>query len=518
MSTTSYTLGRLTKCLNSHIVTYQTVVEIEVALGIDNAFPAPKNVVDLLLKLLPFLVEATPKAQEWITALQEISTSDEASKWLLIAPSGPDTNPLNRNFTQYPVCAYLLQSSHHQTISQSDGIKLVFLYAVLNNPYEHGLTSHANDLRISTRRRSVELQLLNSLPQLESEFFHYYQSLRDLVKKLISSHSGSVLLSSLRTLLQLAPVKKPAHIIQPKPQGKTLPASTGIENLHITPAGKIVTFVTQEGNAAEGEPPEFDDIVTTLLDLDDSLTDIEPELLSPSLIITAATEVQARKSEYWLRRHHRLVPTDYGRLTFTERQHLAAYIKIDILSSDTEQRIAAGLIGTMYVTGLTLDVLLQTSIGPDKVLSKSGLYIRKIQRPAGAFTPLKGQLADLQPLATKLLLTLPDPLGNWISSLCTFEAALLCERLHMKPDAVAVLVKNSLKNLRKNTNLHRIRLERIPAALALETTLTFQDPLITYLLASSDLQAPPKLAYYAAYPTKMLIESYSVVTERMLNP
>lgn len=508
--------GRLASCLKLDTPEYQTALEIEAAFGIDNAFPAPKNVTDLLLKCLPLLLETSSKAPSWLAALQEIQTSGDGGKWRLVAPSGPDRNPLNRNFSQYPVCSYLLQISHHETTSQSDGVKLIFLHAIINRPSDHKLTTHANTLRITTRPQSQELGLLRSLPEFAEDFFDYQKQLRNTVNQKVRS-GPSALLHTLRTLLDISPVRRLSHVSQPNTKSPA-PTPKSIDITNITPTGHITVFESQAGNATEGEPPELDEIITTIFDLDSSLSDADPELLSPSLLSETAADFETRKSEYWLRRHDRLVPTDFGRFTILERRHLATYIKTEICSPDAEQRIAAGLIGTMYVTGIGLNTLLQTLIGPDRTLSNSGIYIREIHRPTGAFTPSEAQLADLQSLATRLLLPLPEPIASWISSHCTFEATQLGDRLCLSSDTATNLIKEALRKLRTYTNLQRIRLERIPAALALETTLAYQDPLITYLLASTEQQAPPKLAYYAAYPTKLLVESYTEVTGRMLSP
>lgn len=510
--------GRLARCLKQETPEYQIALEIEAALGIDHAYPAPKNITDLLLEFLLPLLETNPKASSWLAVLSQIQTSEDGKKWRQIAPSGPDRNPLNRNFSQYPICSYLLQVSHHEATSQSDGIKLAFLHTMLQRSSDHKLTKHANDLRIATRPQSQELEILKSLPEFAADFIDYHKNLRNTVAQ--KARSGpSALLHSLRTLLELAPVRRLSSASQPNIKSAA-PASApkGIDITSRISTGYITTFESQVGSATEGEPPEFDDIITTIFDLDDSLSDADPELLSPLLLSEASADFEARKSEYWLRRHDRLVPTDFGRLTVLERRHLVTYIQTGISSPDTEQRIAAGLIGVMYVTGMALNTLLETPIGPDKTFSHSGVYIRDIHRPLGAFTPSQTQLLDLQPLATRLVLPLPEPIAGWVSSLCDFEIALLGDRLNLTADTATALVKTALRDLRAHTNLQRIRLERIPAVLALETTLAYQDPLITYLLASTDQQAPPKLAYYAAYPAKSLVRCYTEITKGILSP
>lgn len=173
--------GRLARCLKQDLPEYQIALEIEAALGIDPAFPAPKNIMDLLLEFLLPLLETSRKASSWLAALKEIQASDDGSKWRQIAPSGPNRNPLNRNFSQYPICSYLLQVSHHETTSQSDGVKLAFLHAILERPSDHKLTTHADALRVTTRPQSKELEILKSLPEFAADFIDYQEKLRNTV-------------------------------------------------------------------------------------------------------------------------------------------------------------------------------------------------------------------------------------------------------------------------------------------------------------------------------------------------
>lgn len=131
-----------------------------------------------------------------------------------------------------------------------------------------------------------------------------------------------------------------------------------------------------------------------------------------------STDFQARTSEYWLRRHHRLAPTDWGRLTLVEKKRIASVITDGLSSLDEQEKITAGLIGTMYVTGMQLAELLQASTGPNQTFSAIGSYIRAIRKPENGFKPSNAQLIDLQPTASRLLLQLPQPIAGWVGQLC----------------------------------------------------------------------------------------------------
>ena len=179
-------------------------------------------------------------------------------------------------------------------------------------------------------------------------------------------------------------------------------------------------------------------------------------------------------------------------------------------SADAKQALSAAILGSMYVTGLSIESLLLTQAGPDQTFTNSGSYIREIQLPEGAFNPSPEQLSDLQPKANRIILQLPEPVRQWISTTCTGETKPLGELLNLQQEEAVQLIRSLLHEIRQDGLFQRIRLERIPAALALEITLAYQDPLATYLVAATANQAPPKLSYYAAYPVEMIQQIYSL--------
>lgn len=512
--------GRLAKTLESADSHFHLLLKIESILDIDLSFPAPKNLVETLLELLPHL-EPLHLASQWLDVMQYTAQTNEARTWPRTAKTGPDRNPLNRNFTRYPICAYLLQDGHFKAAQQTLGLKLLFLNALLRRNSSDGLISHAIQLRVSTRTNTDDLQILLSLPEFTGEFFNYYQQLRDSVQLLITTENQSPLLSSLRTLLELAPAARPAQSTKSRAQFEpevAKPVLTSASENTQTPAKNISSLKLDSGNAESSEPPEFIDVFSAVLYADNTNDENELDLISPQLLDESAADSQAQTSEYWLRRHHRLVPTDWGRFTRIERKHLAHSIKTGMASADAKQALSAAILGSMYVTGLSIESLLLTQAGPDQTFTNSGSYIREIQLPEGAFNPSPEQLSDLQPKASRIILQLPEPVRQWISTTCTGETKPLGELLNLQQEEAVQLIRSLLHEIRQDGLFQRIRLERIPAALALETTLAYQDPLVTYLVAATANQAPPKLSYYAAYPVEMIQQIYSQVTQEMLNP
>ncbi len=513
--------GKLARLLSADSLHYATALQIESIFNIDMAFPAPRNLAEELLNLLPY-VHPTNRQAAWLSALQAIQTSGASQSWRPTPKTGTDLNPLNQRFGHYPLAAYLLQDSNNAVKSQTLGVKLLFLYVLLQRPSDnHGLTSHANELRLATRRNSKQPEILQVLPLYLNDFHDYHQKLKGAVKQQLDGAASSPLLDSLRALLEMAPRRAPAP-------PDINPTQAPVVDIQLPPTntlthddsytGNIVQVCVDTGDPRTAEPPEFINYFEAAIHPENDDDEESTEAVSPQLLDEFSADFQARTSEYWLRRHHKLPPTDWGRFTPPEKKHLADFINNGLSSSDEQERITAGLIGTMYITGMPLANLLLASTGPDQTFSAIGSYIRDIRKPINGFTPKDAQLAALQPTATRLLLQLPEPIASWIGQLCQRNQPTLEQCLGMDLDAATTLVKNGVEQLRDNGRLFRVRLERIPTALALETTLRFRDPVITYLLAARENQATPKLSYYVSCPTDELIQAYNIITSEMICP
>lgn len=511
--------GKLARLLDVDDAHQTTALEIESIFNIDRAFPAPRNFTETLLDLLP-KIHPSNRQTDWLATFLALDSAGTEQSWRPAPKTGADQNPLNQHFGNYPLAAYLLQDSHSDVQSQALGIKLFFLYVLLQRqPDNHGLTSHADSLRIATRRSSKELKLLKALPQYTDDFHDYHQKLKSAVKNQLHLSVSSPLLNSLRSLLEMAPRRAPTP-----PEEKPKPVVTAVESPPIfvstltddddSFAGIITRVRSDTGDPRLAEPPEhIDYFEADLLQEDDSSEAAEPQLLDEF-----STDFQVRTSEYWLRRHHRLAPTDWGRLTRVEKKRVASFITDGLSSLDEQEKITAGLIGTMYVTGMQLAELLQASTGPNQTFSAIGSYIRNIRKPENGFTPSDAQLTGLQTTTSHLLLKLPDPIAGWVGQLCQRSQPTLGQCLGVDLNTASDWVKGGVEQLRDNGRFFRIRLERIPAALALETTLRFRNPVTTYLLTARENQAAPKLSYYVSCPIDELISAYSLIASEMLCP
>lgn len=93
----------------------------------------------------------------------------------------------------------------------------------------------------------------------------------------------------------------------------------------------------------------------------------------------------------------------------------------------------------------------------------------------------------------------------------------ISQRLSTDYESAKIQIYSELDILRKKSRFQRIRPERIPAALAIETTLMFRDPAITFLLASTANQSAPKLNYYVTHSAENLAVLYTQVTNKMVS-
>ena len=511
--------GKLARLLSVDDTHYTTALEIESIFNIDRAFPAPRNFTETLLDLLPKIHPSNRQA-DWLATFLAFNSAGAEQSWRSAPKTGSDQNPLNQRFGDYPLAAYLLQDSHSAAQSQALGIKLFFLYVLLQRqPDNHGLTSHADSLRIATRRSSKELKLLQVLPQYTDDFHDYHQQLKSAVKNQLHLSASSPLLNSLRSLLEMAPRRVPAP-----PVAKQKPIVTAVVSPPIFVSsltvddesfiGVITRVRSAAGDPHLAEPPEYIDYFEANLSKEGD----DSEAADPQLLDEFSADFQARTSEYWLRRHNRLAPTDWGCLTIIEKKRVASFITNGLNSLDVKEKITAGLIGTMYITGMQLEELLQASTGPNQTFSAIGNYIREIRKPENGFKPSNAQLLDLQPTTSHLLLQLPQPIAGWIEQLCHSNQPTVGQCLGLDLATVDDWVKDGVEQLRDSGRLFRIRLERISTALALEITLRFRDPVITYLLAARENQAAPKLSYYVSCSTDELIQAYNIITGEMICP
>ena len=77
-------------------------------------------------------------------------------------------------------------------------------------------------------------------------------------------------------------------------------------------------------------------------------------------------------------------------------------------------------------------------------------------------------------------------------------------------------VEMALHEIREGGLYKRVRMSRLLSALSLETTLIFQNPVITYQLAATMNQGAPSLSYYAALDADELSVCYEKVTSEMM--
>lgn len=490
---------------------YSIAQEIDAALGLDDNFPATKNLALELIQLLR-LLEITKRQQEWIEALEALNAAEDKSekkRWVLIAPSGRGGNPLGGRIGDYPLPSFLLQTEPTVLGSHGRVLKYLFLSAVLVNP-KHLRIKSANLLRKALEvSASDQHKLIREMPVVGTQdyrgamgaFFHEFES-SDLPER------GTVLLRALQELYDewvcgsSVPVQR--HFDR-RGWPAALTQGTTRSDLDTPAEGHLSLQLLTPAEPSTGEQPEYLDIFVAQAE-EDGLPPSEQEI-----------DDSARESRYWIRRQQRLVPGDSGRFTPIERRRVARLLNQWLLSEDIDERIGAGFIALMYVTGRDLDSVLKFRFGPEGTFDLNGSYRRTIRQPIGAFTPDDRALAAMEPYAENLLLRLPLAICNWLLKHCKPTHETLLNSLEIDQLRARKAIDALMNNLRDRGRFQRIRLDRISAALPLELTLAFRDPAVTFMLAGQDEHVAPMLSYYAVYESEDLINRFSIITERMLS-
>lgn len=537
MSTDNKILGsKLCSLLQADSKHKKTVLEIEAALAIDDDFPAVENIIYHLLRLLSH-DKLSRKQQQWHDALVELYTEggfthnsavlschndlSDYEQWLIYYRGDLWGSPLAGKVDTYPIAAFF--SAENETIAY--GLAPLLLNALLETLPEHQLNTTTAllhkwlcyDHQIED---PAEESLLGKLPNYHDCHYcpdEYLKALKHFSDSL-PEESNSEVIRIIRYLLKFSSSPKPHDLVTLIPQEKTPTAFLGYRKTapdEKPGTGELVVHKLNISRSIDNESPELIDLFSASQDeyisvnsagnTDDTKLATEEEI-----------DQQSQESRYWLIRHEKIVPTDYGRFTMPERTKIIRFINDKIVSADRSMQIAAGLIGTMYITGLTLENLLNSSFGEDQTFKEAGGYRREIRMPREGFVPNEIQIEYIAPFTTELNLQLPEPIAPWVDNLYTPQRTL-GQSLELELEDAKQHVYAALKILREKGRYQRIRAERIPAALAIETTLMFRDPVVTFLLASKSTQGAPKLSYYVTQSAEKLAQYYNQVTKEMVS-
>ncbi len=515
--------GKFYSLLSPDSLHKKTILEIESALSIDKDFPAEDEFSDHLLTLLSYL-EPQKKQNQWLKALTEIQTTLKKARTYIKTDSffyelegGPPIiqYKLAEHFDTYPLPAFFLQPTIAFLQPQAKIIQSLWLSALLNKAPKHELNRSADLLRVALTSVTDDHEFfMDQVPWGSLENLRKHIKTLNSLFKAISENNESEAVAALRWLTTFVHSKISKKLVISTTSKRKKNTFLGVSDIPSEPldGGDLVVHKFIKSLGIDDEPPEFINLFAIQLTHEETQESAEDDLAASE----DEVEQRARESRYWLIRHEKLVPTDYGRFTMPERKQIAKFINDEIVSSDHSKQIAAGLIGTMYLTGLSLEDLLQTSFGGDQTFARGGVYRRKIRLAQDAFTPNEIQLKDIAPFTTVLTLQLPQPIASWLDNLYMLSNTL-GQSLNLELEDAKKHVYAALKVLRAKGCYQRIRAERIPAALAIETTLMFRDPLITFLLASKPTQGAPKLSYYVAHSAKMLAQCYEQITKKMVS-
>jgi hypothetical protein len=496
-------LGALSRLLRDKHDLVLDMSEIERRLKIDGAFPATVNIIEFLLTHLESLSEFTNKPN-WLTALNAAKISlKQQRKW---HRTSSQSNPLHGNIQQYPITAFLLQEPSRYK-KQINGIHSLFLFTLINQPPDTvGLDHYANELRVAIGRFS-ENEVLKELPELGDDFGAYFGELKAKVQQLYDANSSSEhrIISSLYKLIEKNGSAPRSAPVQQLPDLRVkFPLLSGFGS------NQIEMLAIDMGNPESAEPPS---LISVLID-DDIDSDDDGVSLSGA-DSEFKTDLKAMKSDYWIRRHSRLVAHDSSCLTPLEKNRVTDFISQGLKNASNKKvRNRAGIVCMLYITGLTLDELLNINLNNDQVITKDGQYKRLIQRPENAFKPNPQQTKCLTSVSTQFNFELPEILTEWLQEISKNN---FWEVLSDTKEGAKKAIDATLVDLRKDGQYRRIILSRLTTALALETTLKFRDPVITHYLAGRDNQAAPMLTYYVAHTVSEVEQAYQNVVQGMLS-
>ena len=489
--------------------TLAVVQEIEDILGIDQPFHAVRELVTCLNELLQIAVKSA-RQEAWLKTIRIVHERGEIAGWKNSTASLPGYNPLTENYSVYPVPEFLIQVDYAENKSKLYGVVILFLNALLKEPSKK-LSEIASGLRFNFDV-ILGLKLVEQLPIYASSVA-YNKDLADYIKN-VDWHQRTPaekeFLDTLQSLLDLqisTIYKGKEEVVSRRRRSSRQEVISDVDE--DSQGGNVEAVITQEADSINGESPQFAAVFVADVVPDESdvgLNSTEQELDS-----------RARESRHWVSRHQRLVAGDQGRLTSIERRQLVSYIRNGIDCGERQKELASGLLGLMYITGQDLELLLRCSVGPEGAFGYMGTYRRDLSPPSDAFKPASEVTSFLEPNAEWIDLQLPEPLRGWLIARCRNKHGSLAQCLEITLEQAGDVLSSAMDELRDKTRFQRLRIERIPAALAIELTVAKHDPVVTFLLSSRPNHGAPMLSYYVAHSVEQLASIYSTVSQSMMS-
>lgn len=506
--------GKLCLYLDESSQYFDAISEIEMAFKIDRSFHAERNLVEELLKLLSFIRDSSRK-QIWISALQEVQKNGPNRKglnWRKIANGRENfANPMSGSITVYQGPSFILQQAVEERYEDIvHALKILYLEALINDPRGHRLFSVANTLRKKIVSFSYSVK---ELTQFSSDYLHEYfdefKSKTDSsVKFIYELHSIiDILLSKIdKEISARHKVDNPT----PDTPKNLSPDNASVDKvtskIFLPSITGVNTNLRIRSVRPKGQPEGSTPFQTNLISLANEDSDSDLQI-----------EIKINESNHWLRRHQNLVAGDWRRFTPNEKARLSNYIEANIASSDLGKNKIVGLIALVYFTGRSVESLLDCDFGEGAVFSKEGGYRREVSSPSDSWCADDSQIQYLEPVSQELELKLPTVLDGWISKYVGSTENTLANVLDLNLDQANEQIRVILKEIKQEMQFYRITLDRIQSALALETTLMFQDEVVTYQLTSAANHAPPMLSYYVAYDADYLSKCYEQVAARLVS-
>jgi hypothetical protein len=283
------------------------------------------------------------------------------------------------------------------------------------------------------------------------------------------------------------------------PQDPPTPQPAGGESWDPFAMGKPRSVSVQLGKRLTGEPPA--DLPAVELDL---LQDV-PEALTVFL----------GTARFWLQDIYSLTPVSPCVLDQEAREILLDFFSVSGKHDAVLVREARLLLELSFVTGLTLERLLEASVGPLGVISSGGLYTRQLTQPDKSFCPEGDEAEKFRSLLKQFSLELPKdicPKLDLLMPKAEKRPLNLCMR--SSADQLLDAAKRLLQDLNEEHELE-LTIESVALALRNSVYLTTKSPVLTLHIAGLDGYAPPTMGWYQGVDEEKLRSTYDLAIEAL---
>jgi len=477
-----------------------------------NRFREWVNLIDRLIELMescPYLCQNSEPWADTLTTLRLMQAHLNRNEILPVGKSAHSSNVMRGKFTNFPIASALLASPEDRVKKQYQGLCVLLIFHLVIKGDSSGYESIAIKLRQLSDSNPEHISLLLNLPTLDGTLTEFAQNIIASLKAISEQNTNK------RTIEFIDPINRLAHKKILLSGFSRTPNSHTSRNPRRTIKSEDMTddSLQERGDIEEIQIKHVDDneYPTTDFIWSEKTTPVDNAPL-PLEAICAGT----RTSRFWIRKHHNVTMYDGSHLTGIERRRLMKFINNGLKSDLNEDKCPALIISIAYLTPLTITDVMHTLNTPNQqTITLSGSITRLLPAPEDGFSPPAGASGGLCPTTDHIDLPLYDLIQTCLTNIDMTGKKSIFQQLGMSTEVAEKHLDTALIKLRSNGQ-YRITQKRIDSALNIELSLQEKNPVITHMLTSSEKQAAPMLAYYAAISTKKLLDAYKSATYSMM--